>query len=261
MLPMYCIIYTYKINKISDISEQDASQKRVSGKNKNKSCIVDIRNLARPFTNTQLIGLLKQTGSFDKSTHFWVDKAKSHAMVKYDRPQEAEATVQALDAVKWPSSNLKQLIVTLTSEDHFERQSKEPVSLGQSSPVSESSKKATSSSSSRSRQKRQRITSDSSSGEDFPKTSSKISKPISESCSSNAETDPEEEGGNISQLSDVLIQHGKKNVGADNKPTSYSNEVQKIKMPLDKLVVNVEYLDETGITFYDFRNKVIYPMN
>ena len=145
-------------------------------------------------------------------------------------------------------------VISEISEQDTSRKRASGKNKNQSSPVSESSKKATpSSSSSRSRQKRQRITSDSSSGEDIPKTS-KISKQISESCSSNAETDPE--GENVSQLSDVLIQHGKKKAGgADNKPTkSYSNEVQKIKMPFDKLVVNVKRLDETGMAFYDVRN-------
>merc|ERR1712141_836040 len=101
----------------------------ISEKNKNKSCVVEIRNLVRPFTNIQLINLLKRTGAFDENTHFWIDKIKSHALVKYERPQEAEETVLALDGVKWPSSNQKKLIVTFSSEDHFERQSKEQVSL------------------------------------------------------------------------------------------------------------------------------------
>ena len=123
--------------------------------------------------------------------------------------------------------------------------------------VSESSKQATTSSSgSRSRQKRTRVISDSSSDEDFLKTSSKKTKPTSDSCSSNAETDLEDKG--VSQLSDVLIQHGKKKaagVAGKNKPTiSDSNEVQKIKMPFDKLVVNVKRLDETGMAFYGVRN-------
>ena len=103
----------------------------VSEKNKNQSCVVEIRNLVRPFTNSQLISLLKRTGAFDENEHFWIDKIKSHAMVKFEQPQEAEETVLALDGVKWPSSNQKKLIVTFTSEDHFERQSKEPVSLKQ----------------------------------------------------------------------------------------------------------------------------------
>ena len=101
----------------------------VSEKNKNQSCVVEIRNLVRPFTNSQLVSLLKRTGAFDENEHFWIDKIKSHAMVKFEQPQEAEETVLALDGVKWPSSNQKKLIVTFTSEDHFERQSKEPVSL------------------------------------------------------------------------------------------------------------------------------------
>ena len=151
-------------------------------------------------------------------------------------------------------------VISEISEQDTSRKRASGKNKNQSSPVSESSKKATpSSSNSRSRQKRQRITSDSSSGEDIPKTS-KISKQMSESCSSNAETDPE--GENVSQLSDVLIQHGKKKaagVAGKNKPTiSDSNEVQKIKMPFDKLVVNVKRLDETGMAFYDVRNKTEY---
>merc|ERR1712038_154966 len=103
-----------------------------------------------------------------------------------------------------------------------------------------------------SRPKCTRVISDSSSDEDFLKTSSKKTKPTYDSCSSNAETDLEDKG--VSQLSDVLIQHGKKNVGgADNKPTSCSNKVQKIQMPLDKLVVNVKKLDEKVLHPYDLK--------
>ena len=103
----------------------------ISEKNKNNSRIVEIQNLVRPFTNNQLINLLKRTGSFDEAPgqDFWIDKIKSHALVKYSTASEAEETVMALDGVKWPSSNQKKLIVTFTTNEHFERQSKEAVSL------------------------------------------------------------------------------------------------------------------------------------
>ena len=101
----------------------------ISEKNKNQSRVVEVRNLVRPFTNNQLIGFLKRTGNFDESTDFWIDKIKSHALVKFKTAAEAEETVMALDGVKWPSSNQKKLIVTFSSDEHFKRQSKEAVSL------------------------------------------------------------------------------------------------------------------------------------
>ncbi len=99
-------------------------------KSKNISKVVEIRNLVRPFTNKQLVDLLKRTGKFEESVDFWIDKIKSHAMVRYSCPDEAEETVMALDGVKWPpASSNKLLQVTFSTEDNFERQSKELVSL------------------------------------------------------------------------------------------------------------------------------------
>jgi len=123
---------------VDDPEEVKGKLAPVSEKNKNQSCIVEIRNLVRPFTNGQLVLLLKRTGSFEEENDFWIDKIKSHAMVRYQTPQEAEETVLALDGVKWPSSNQKKLIVTFSSEDHFERQSKETMSLKQPSSLSSS---------------------------------------------------------------------------------------------------------------------------
>merc|ERR1712029_164056 len=110
----------------------------VSEKNKNQSKVVEIRNLVRPFTHNQLVQLLKRTGNFDAEKDFWIDKIKSHALVMFEKAAEAEETVMALDGVKWPSSNQKKLIVTFSSEDHFERQSKETMSLKQPSSLSSS---------------------------------------------------------------------------------------------------------------------------
>ena len=118
---------------------EDAKDKLTSNssdKNKNQSRVVEVRNLVRPFTNNQLINLLKRTGSFDEKIEFWIDKIKSHALVKYASASEAEETVMALDGVKWPSSNQKKLIVTFSSDEHFQRQSVEAVSLSRAASES-----------------------------------------------------------------------------------------------------------------------------
>lgn len=124
---------------IEDAAEIQEKLAPVSEKNTNQSTVVEIRNLVRPFTNNQLVGLLKRTGAFDAADDFWIDKIKSHAMVKYETAQQAEETVLALDGVKWPSSNQKKLIVTFTSNEQFDRQSKEAVSLKKFQPPDSSS--------------------------------------------------------------------------------------------------------------------------
>ena len=116
---------------------EDAKDKLTSNSSdKNLSRVVEVRNLVRPFTNNQLINLLKRTGGFDEKIEFWIDKIKSHALVKYASASEAEETVMALDGVKWPSSNQKKLIVTFSSDEHFQRQSVEAVSLSRAASES-----------------------------------------------------------------------------------------------------------------------------
>jgi hypothetical protein len=84
---------------------------------------IEVRNLVRPFTLIQLKELLLRTGkikNFDNGG-FWIDKIKSHAMVEYLLPDEAEETVMALDGVKWPSTNPKKLNVTFSTKKVLER--------------------------------------------------------------------------------------------------------------------------------------------
>ena len=81
--------------------------------------VVEIRNLAQPFTKFELINFLKETGNFDEITDFWIDKNKTRALVRYEKPEEAEKTVFALDGFKWP--NEKYLILRFSSEDIFDR--------------------------------------------------------------------------------------------------------------------------------------------
>ena len=119
---------------VEDPAEKVSSSEKASDKSKNQRKVVEIRNLVRPFTSNQLVQLLKRTGKFDENRDFWIDKIKSHALVKYETADEAEETVMALDGVKWPSSNQKKLIVTFSSDDHFLRQSQSSVSLSKQPP-------------------------------------------------------------------------------------------------------------------------------
>lgn len=80
--------------------------------------VVSVKNLVRPFALTQLKELLSRTGKIgDGEDSFWIDKIKSHAIVRYSSAAEAEETVAALDGVKWPTTNPKTLSVTLVDPD------------------------------------------------------------------------------------------------------------------------------------------------
>ncbi|KAG7248665.1 hypothetical protein CRUP_010363, partial [Coryphaenoides rupestris] len=72
------------------------------------SAIVHVSNLVRPFTLSQLMELLKRTGSVLEEG-FWIDKIKSHCYVTYATTDEAQATRAALHGLKWPPSNPKVL--------------------------------------------------------------------------------------------------------------------------------------------------------
>ena len=50
-----------------------------------------------------------------------MDKIKSHAIIEYVSPDEADETVMALDGVKWPSTNPKKLIVTFSNKELLEK--------------------------------------------------------------------------------------------------------------------------------------------
>ena len=91
--------------------------------NPERSCVIEVRNLVRPFTNIQFKELLLRTGKINKFENggFWMDKIKSHAIIEYVSPDEADETVMALDGVKWPSTNPKKLIVTFSNKELLEK--------------------------------------------------------------------------------------------------------------------------------------------
>jgi len=163
--------------------------------------------LVRPFTNDRLIGFLKRTGNFDESTDFWIDKIKSHALVKYQSASEAEETVMALDGVKWPSSNQKKLIVTFSSDEHFERQSQEAVSLSKGlpeatrEPASASSLKRSAARDESSGESRKRYRRDSHGDEkDQKKRSGDLGRAASASATDTTDTDAKRETKSLEVL-------------------------------------------------------------
>ncbi|XP_042903208.1 apoptotic chromatin condensation inducer in the nucleus isoform X2 [Parasteatoda tepidariorum] len=83
------------------------------------SKIVFIQNLVRPFTLLQLKDLLRQTGNFIEDD-FWIDKIKSKCFVTYTTEEEAIKTRNALNGVRWPSSNPKILSAEFSTEEEFE---------------------------------------------------------------------------------------------------------------------------------------------
>ena len=91
--------------------------------NPERSCVIEVRNLVRPFTLIQFKELLLRTGKINKIEDggFWIDKIKSHAIVEYESPDEADETVMALDGVKWPSTNPKTLSVTFSTKSILEK--------------------------------------------------------------------------------------------------------------------------------------------
>ena len=82
------------------------------------SSVIRIDNLVRPFTLNQIKELLARTGTLVEDS-FWINKVKSTCIVAYSTKEEAEETIAALDGVKWPSSNPKQISVKPSTEEEL----------------------------------------------------------------------------------------------------------------------------------------------
>ena len=82
------------------------------------SSVIRIDNLVRPFTVNQIKELLARTGTLVEDS-FWINKVKSTCLVAYSTKEEAEETIAALDGVKWPSSNPKQISVKPSTEEEL----------------------------------------------------------------------------------------------------------------------------------------------
>ena len=82
------------------------------------SSVIRIDNLVRPFTVNQMKELLARTGTLVEDS-FWINKVKSTCLVAYSTKEEAEETIAALDGVKWPSSNPKQISVKPSTEEEL----------------------------------------------------------------------------------------------------------------------------------------------
>ena len=111
-------------NSNSSVREAEQSKRVALDKlNPERSCVIEVRNLVRPFTLIQFKELLLRTGKINKIEDggFWIDKIKSHAIVEYESPDEADETVMALDGVKWPSTNPKTLSVTFSTKSILDK--------------------------------------------------------------------------------------------------------------------------------------------
>merc|ERR1719229_884601 len=82
------------------------------------SSVIRIDNLVRPFAVNQIKELLARTGTLVEDS-FWINKVKSTCLVAYSTKEEAEETMAALDGVKWPSSNPKQISVKPSTEEEL----------------------------------------------------------------------------------------------------------------------------------------------
>ena len=106
------------------LGQAEKTKRGVTNKlNPERSCVIEVRNLVRPFTLIQFKELLLRTGKINniEDGGFWIDKIKSHAIIEYESPDEADETVMALDGVKWPSTNPKTLSVTFSTKNTLEK--------------------------------------------------------------------------------------------------------------------------------------------
>merc|ERR1719167_606518 len=83
--------------------------------NLEKTCVIEIKNLVRPFQISRFKQLLERKGTIKNTNSgggFWIDKVKSHALIEYLSAEEAEAALNAFHGVKWPDSSPKRLILS-----------------------------------------------------------------------------------------------------------------------------------------------------
>ncbi|XP_065321664.1 uncharacterized protein LOC135929091 isoform X2 [Gordionus sp. m RMFG-2023] len=92
----------------------------VSRSSNDASSIIHVSNLVRPFTLRQLKEEFQKYGEFDETKDFWIDKIKSHCIVKYSNAESALEAYNNLNKQKWPSSNPKLLKVEFTDQNELD---------------------------------------------------------------------------------------------------------------------------------------------
>lgn len=110
--------------------------------NTEKTCVIEIKNLVRPFQITRFKILLKKFGNIRNIDNggFWIDKVKSHAMIEYQSFEEAEAALNALDDMKWPDTSPKRLSVSYSNTNALEQAICESDSYDQNDSKKESNR-------------------------------------------------------------------------------------------------------------------------
>lgn len=108
-------------NKTVDESKEPAKERsrKISPPKHPASNIILIKNLARPFTQTQLKELLSADGSYDEE-RFWIDRLKSMCYACYESEEIATKTRERLHQLNWPVGNQKKLFVDFATEIDLE---------------------------------------------------------------------------------------------------------------------------------------------
>lgn len=116
------------MNRKISIVDDDASKLKPppSPAKNEKSEVLFITNLVRPFTLKQLKELLERTGTI-KEDGFWTDRIKSKCYVHYQTVEEAENTRNALHGVHWPIGNGKKLIIDYSTPENLNDARNPPV--------------------------------------------------------------------------------------------------------------------------------------
>ena len=71
-----------------------------------------VEGLVRPYTLPSLRQLLRSAGGeFEDASDFWISGIRDRAVVVLASPEQAEATLAALDGLEWPAGNRKVLRV------------------------------------------------------------------------------------------------------------------------------------------------------
>ena len=108
-------------NKTADESKDNHAERlqKVSPAKNPISNIILIKNLARPFTQTQLKELLSGDGHYDEE-RFWIDRLKSMCFACYESEEIATRTRERLHKLNWPVGNQRKLFVDFASEVDLE---------------------------------------------------------------------------------------------------------------------------------------------
>eukprot|EP00798_Chlamydomonas_sp_ICE-L_P005806 gene5806-6091_t len=110
-----CTVTTYK-PRVPTPSKPTPTTPAAGSKGEPTTALL-INGLTRPFTENQLKELLGKTG---KIVDMWMPTVKTHAIVTFATVEEAKATFEAVNKLKWPIASPKTLDPVYLSADQAE---------------------------------------------------------------------------------------------------------------------------------------------